>query len=191
MPDRRPSAPEFPRPVPLSEIGEQKRLHQIEAGPRERESLCRRFGLLSLTSLSAELDVRREAAGIRVKGSVRAVAVQPCGLSGEAVPADIEEPVNVLFAPPAPEAPAAQKLDEEVELDAGDLDVLPLEGNLVDLGELAAQTFGLALDPYPRAPDALTEEERRLLVSEDEDARASRAARNPFAVLKKPPEGRS
>ncbi|MEM6491718.1 MAG: DUF177 domain-containing protein, partial [Pseudomonadota bacterium] len=30
----------------------------------------------------------------------------------------------------------------------------PVDGDAIDLGELAAQALSLALDPHPRAPDA-------------------------------------
>src|SRR3546814_12223240 len=44
--------------------------------------------------------------------------------------------------------------EEEVEIDSADCDILPLEGDRADLGEAAVQTLSLALDPFPRHPDA-------------------------------------
>ena len=41
-----------------------------------------------------------------------------------------------------------------MELAEGELDIVPYEGGAIDLGEAAAQTLVLALDPWPRAPDA-------------------------------------
>src|SRR3546814_6575749 len=44
--------------------------------------------------------------------------------------------------------------EDEIEIGSDDLDLLPLEGDRVDLGEAAVQTLSLALDPFPRHPDA-------------------------------------
>jgi len=176
-------APEFSRVFRLSDIGSAPRAERIEARPAERAALVERFGLASLDKLEAELTLRREAAGIRVQGRVRADAAQVCVVSGEPVPVRVDEPLDLLFAPDA----GPTRPDEEVELGETDLDVLPLEGEAVDVGEAVAQSFGLALDPYPRASDErLAEVRHRLLTEEEAAARADaeRAERNPFRVLK-------
>jgi uncharacterized metal-binding protein YceD (DUF177 family) len=177
------TAPEFSRVVRLSEVGSTFRTEHIEARPAERAALVERFGLATLDRLQADLSVRREAAGIRVQGRVQAEAAQVCVVSGEPVPTSIDEPVDLLFSTHAP----ASRPDEEVELSETDLDILPLEGEAIDLGEAAAQSFGLALDPYPRAADdALAAARKRLLTEEEAEAQAAadKAARNPFRVLK-------
>lgn len=175
--------PEFSRVVRLSEIGSQARPEYVEAQPAERAALVDRFGLASLDRLEADLKVRREAAGVRVSGTVRAAAAQVCVVSGEPVPVRVEEAIDLLFARDVAEA----RPDEEIELGEGDLDVLPLEGEAVDLGEAVAQSFGLALDPYPKASDAVLARARARLVSEEEveaQSAADKAAANPFRVLK-------
>ena len=66
--------------------------------------------------------------------------------------------------------------------------MLPIEGRSIDLGEAAAQSLGLALDPYPRAgAEALAAARRRLLSEEAAAEReaAEKARANPFAVLKR------
>ncbi|HEX7850952.1 MAG TPA: DUF177 domain-containing protein, partial [Sphingomonas sp.] len=50
-----------------------------------------------------------------------------------------------------PEIEAGQ---DEVELADSDVDVLPYEGDAIDLGEVAAETMALALDSFPRGPNA-------------------------------------
>ena len=68
-----------------------------------------------------------------------------------------------------------------------DLDVLPLDGELIDLGEVAADTLGLALDPFPHASETELAEARARLMNEEEAARLAAedsASRNPFRVLK-------
>lgn len=176
-------APELSRVVRLSDVGGAARAEHVEAGPSERAALVERFGLASLDRLEADLTIRREAAGIRVQGRVRADAAQLCVVSGEPVPIDVDEPLDLLFSTHA----ANGRPDEEIELSETDLDVLPLESEAIDIGEAAAQSFGLALDPYPRAGDEVLSEARKRLLTEDEaEARAAaeKAARNPFRVLK-------
>ena len=81
----------------------------------------------------------------------------------------ITEPVALLLTESLPEG-------DEIELADADLDSEPLTGDVIDIGEIAAQALALALNPYPRstapAPGVISEE-------------AARAASNPFAVLRK------
>lgn len=175
--------PEFSRVIKLSDIGSASRPERIEAQPAERAALAERFALASLDRLTADLTVRREAAGVRVKGRIQADAAQICAVSAEPVPAAIDEPVDLLFASDSPTV----RPDEEIELAAADLDIVPLDGEAVDIGEAVAQSFGLALDPYPRAPEAVLAAARAKLLSEEEAealASAEKGAGNPFRRLK-------
>lgn len=177
------NAPEFSRVVRLSDLGSAPRAEHVEARPAEREALTARFGLASLDRLEADLTLRREAAGIRLQGRVRADAAQVCVVSGEPVPTTVDEPVDLLFSAHT----ALTRPDEEIELSETELDILPLDGEAIDLGEAAAQSFGLALDPYPHAPDEALAAARKRLLSEEQaamQAAADKVARNPFRVLK-------
>ncbi len=162
------AGPEFSHVLRAHEIGGVTRRVELAANDGERAALARRFGLLVLTGLTAVLEVKREAAWIRVSGTVRGEGDQACVASGDPVPFRLVEPVMLRLAEP----PAAG----EIELAADDLDVEPLDGDIVDLGEIAAQALALGLDPYPRRPGSVAG-----ILSEDEAA----AARSPFAVLKK------
>jgi uncharacterized metal-binding protein YceD (DUF177 family) len=156
--------PEFSRPERIDAIGERARIVAIAADEAERAALAARFGLMSVDALAAELTLRREVAGIAARGRVTAAVVQACVVTDAPVPARIDEPVALLFVPEGGVA------NEEVELSAEDLDVVPYTGGAIDLGEAAAETMALALDPFPRAPGAeaalreagvLTEEEAK------------------------------
>lgn len=161
---------EFPRPVRAHEIGGQVRRHALEANEAERFALAARFSLLALDSLTAAVETKREAGGIRITGSFTARGSQPCVATGDPVPFLITEPIALLLTEAGPDG-------TEIELAAPDLDTEPLVGDIVDLGEITAQALALALDPYPRstspAPGVLTEEQ-------------AQAASSPFAILKKP-----
>ena len=162
-------APEFSRPFRAHEVGSLGRQQMIEADAFERVALAARFDLLSLDRLTAALELKREAAGIRVTGQVHASGDQPCAATAEPVPFLITEPVNLLLIEHAPEG-------AEIELADADLDAEQLTGDIIDMGEIAAQAFALALDSYPRstaaAPGVISEEQARI-------------ASSPFSILKK------
>ena len=162
--------PEFARPFRAHEVGSHTRQQMIEADASERTALARRFTLLDLDRLTAALELRREAGGIRVTGQVHASGNQPCVTSAEPVAFLITEPVSLLLVRHTPES-------GEFELAEADIDSEPLLGDVIDMGEIAAQALGLALDPYPRKKGARVAG----VMSEDE----ARLANSPFAGLKK------
>jgi hypothetical protein len=57
---------------------------------------------------------------------------------------------------------------DEIELDADSLDTIPYEGGAIDLGEAAAETMALALDPFPRGPNAAAVLREAGVISEEE-----------------------
>lgn len=177
------SGPEFSRIVRVDEVrgGMAK---DIEANAAERAALSERLGLVNIESLSAQFDLSKRAEGIAVTGRVKGDAVASCVVSAEDVPQAVAEDVELMLAEGVSEVPT----EEEIELGDVDLDRLPLEGGRIDLGELAAMTFALALDPYPRADEATLAEARQHLVSEEEAAAqedADKRAASPFGALKK------
>ena len=177
-------APEFSRPVRVRDIGGVVRDEALTARPAERAALAVRFGLLTLDRLTATLALRQGAAGIEVHGQFEAAGAQPCAVSAEPVPFALTEPVALLFSADLRDVASAGA--EELELSETDLDMLPLEGDAIDLGEAVAQSLGLALDPYPRAPAELRAEAARFIISEEEAAaraEAAKAAANPFSAL--------
>ena len=142
-------AVEFSRPRRLDTIGEGAVSVAVTADAAERAALAARFGLISLDRLAADYSLRRDAVGIIAHGSLSAAVVQPCIATGDPVPATIDETFDIRFLPD-PGADAAG----EHELDADELDTMFYDGSAIDLGEAAAETLGLALDPYPRSPAA-------------------------------------
>lgn len=142
--------PEFSRPVDADTISEAPRWVDIGADETERRRLAGRFRLQAIESLSASITLARRAGMIHADGKVEAEVIQSCVVTGDAMPATVVAPFSVRYVAEAhPGGP-----DEELELSAEDCDTLPLEGSRIDLGELAAETLALALDPYPRSAAA-------------------------------------
>jgi len=140
--------PEFARPLRLDAIGEREQTIAIAAAAAERAALAKRFGLIAIATLTADFTVRREAAGIMARGHVAAAVTQTCAVTEASLPTTIEDDVAIRFLP------ADSAAGEEIELGETECDTMFYEGGAIDLGEAAAETMALALDPYPRAPDA-------------------------------------
>ena len=174
--------PEFSRTVGIDRLGPAPQNMAIVAEPGEREALARRFGLVALESLTAELELCRRGSDVRLNGRVRGRAVQACVATGAPVKAEIDEPMELVFRPAN-----AGTAEEEIELSASELDVIEYDGGTIDVGEAAAETLCLALDPYPRTPG-----------TEQPTSTDDGLAPGPFAVLgalkrdgKKPPRSKT
>ncbi len=141
------ATPEFSRRVELARLGVHEAIYPISAEAGEREALARRFDLLSLDRLEAEIRLQRLGGGmVRVSGRLTAHAVQACVVSLDPVASAIEQDFTLRYGPTQPGK--SVMIDLETEL------VEPFEGDAIDIGEAVAQQVALALDPYPRAPGA-------------------------------------
>ena len=142
--------PEFSRPVRIDTIGEGPRRLGVEAEEVERINLARRFGLLAIDRLAAELTLSRKGNDVAVDGNLSAKVAQACVATGEPLDARIDIPFALIFRP----QPETGAVEEEIELSGDELDVTFYDGTAIDVGEAVAETLLLNLDPYPRAPDA-------------------------------------
>mgnify|MGYP000223633303 CR=1 FL=1 len=121
----------------------------LTADTEERAALAVRFGLQAIDMLGAQLSIARRDHRIELIGEMQARAVQSCTATGAPVMAEIAEPLRIDFIPQPDHAP-----DAEIELDDSACDVMFYDGANIDIGEAVAQSFALALDPYPRSSDA-------------------------------------
>lgn len=167
--------PEFSRPE-FSRMTDAERFDGkpivIEADAAERTALARRFGLVAIDRLTAEVTLSPDGEAVLANGALSASIVQSCAVSGEDLPVEISEPLALRFVP---ERDQPAEIDEE--LDDAELDEIPFAGRHFDLGEAVAQSLALAIDPYATGP-AAEDLRRRGDVS---DAAAS----GPFAELAK------
>ena len=161
------NAPEFFRPVDVRQVAPKP--IKVSATEAERKALARRFGLVAIDRLQATVKIERAGEALAARGRLSAAIVQSCAVSGEDLPVTIDEPLALRFVP------AAQPEAEEIELAETDLDEIPFEGDVIDLGEAVAQSLALAIDPYATGPEA--ERVRKEAGLSDE------AASGPFAAL--------
>ena len=143
------TAPEFSRIVDRRSVTEAP--VRIGASEAECAALAKRFGLVAVSRLEADIVLDLAGDGVLAKGTLRADVVQSCAVSGDDLPATIAEEFSLRFVP---QADWADYEAEEVELGAEDLDALPYDGTSFDLGEAVAQSLALAIDPFATGPDA-------------------------------------
>jgi uncharacterized metal-binding protein YceD (DUF177 family) len=154
---------DFAHRLAIDQIRDGDRL-DIVADDEERRDVAGRLGLLNLDRFEAHAVLSRDGQKVRANGRLKATLDQNCVATGEAVPAHIDEPFNLVFVP----EPKSRSADDEIELGEDDLDTIFHDGSAIDLGSAIADTLALSLDPYPRSAGAdaalkeagvLTEEE--------------------------------
>ena len=148
------------------------RTFDVTANEAECAALAERFSLVAINKLAASVTLSRDGERVVASGTLKADIVQSCAVSGDDLPAKIDEEIAFHFVP----AINGQTPEEEVELEEADLDEIPYEGDRFDLGEAVAQSLALAIDPFATGPDA---DRVRKEVGLDEPAKE-----NPFAKLK-------
>lgn len=140
---------EFSYPIAATD----RKALKIEVDADARTRVAARLDLVQLDSFVITASIRTVDGGVSVTGGIAASLVQHCAATGLPVQAAIEEPFDLRFLVEAASG-GAGTVDEEVELSQDECDILPLEGDMIDLGEAAVQTLSLALNPFPRHPDA-------------------------------------
>ncbi|MBV9287953.1 MAG: DUF177 domain-containing protein [Hyphomicrobiales bacterium] len=146
------------RIVRVDAILEEGQTVALEANAAEREALAAFYRLPSIEALSALLELRRAGqGGIRVTGDVHALVTQICVISLEPFQANVNEEIDVRFAPRGLEDQEARAHDTRGFAMADEDEPEPIVEGKIDVGALAAEFFALGLDPYPRKPGATFE----------------------------------
>jgi Large ribosomal RNA subunit accumulation protein YceD len=141
-------ASEFSRPVEISRLPAASTAMTVEASGAECAALARRFSLLALERLAADLKLEWIAAHlIRLEATLSADIVQECVVTLEPVRSHIEDRFVLLYGAAAEAREVLLNEEEEV--------FEPIVDGRIDLGEAVAQQLSLAIDPFPRAPGAI------------------------------------
>lgn len=151
----------------------------LTADGRELERLAETFELVQVSVFTAEMLVKKwRKDGVRITGTVKADIVQSCVVSLEPLNAKVSNEIDTIFVPENSKL-SRPKIsgDGEIVLDYEGPD-LPetFSGDSIDVGALAQEMFGLAIDPYPRKEGAALE-----LPSEEADIEEKKPS--PFAKL--------
>lgn len=130
---------------------------EVSAGEKERAALAAAYGLVAVKHYRAELLVSLwKRKGVKVCGAVEADIVQQCVVTLDPIENHVAETVEAVFLP------EDSKLGRlgfdgggEIVLDAeGPDSPETFSGDTIDVGALAEEFFGLAIDPYPRKTGA-------------------------------------
>jgi uncharacterized metal-binding protein YceD (DUF177 family) len=163
-------------PILVAQIPDTGLHRDMEADPAVRAAIADVGGLREVRSAKASLDVTPMSGGrFHVAGHVRARIGQNCVVTLEDIESDIDEPIDLIFAPPEQIPEMAALVDEAAESDEEVPDPPePIENGMIDLGRVATDALYLAVDPYPRKPGAVFEPLVEAADPED----------HPFAALK-------
>src|SRR5512132_2802174 len=145
-PERRPGRP-WSVPLALSDVPESGRHLDLFADRQTRDAVAEHAGLTALPRLEARFDVIPHGrGGLHVVGRVSATVGQTCVVTLEPLEDEIDESIDLVFAPGGASPQAASG---EVEVPAVDEPEV-LAGGVIDLGAIATEFLILGLDPYPR-----------------------------------------
>ena len=162
--------PEFCRRIPTGRIGAAGLEQTIEADAGERAALASRLRIPAIASFTCRFVLAAPRQGqIGAEAELRAELTRTCVVSLEPFETTVRERFALRFVP--------EGLEQD-DPDPDSLDELPYAGDMIDLGETAAEQLALALDPYPRMPGVALPPEGDL----PDDAQAP-ARINAFAAL--------
>jgi uncharacterized metal-binding protein YceD (DUF177 family) len=180
-------------PVAVAQIPETGLHRDIEADPAVRNAVAEMGGLRDVLSARASFDVTPKSGGrFHVTGHVRARIGQTCVVTLEEIENDIDEQVDLIFAPPEQVPQMAALVDEAEESDEETPDPPePIENGTIDLGKVATDALYLAVDPYPRKPGAVFEPMVEVADPEDHPFAALRALKaEPKKTRARKPKGK-
>ena len=159
-------SPEFSRLVPLHRVSAKPLRQRIEATAEECEKLSRRFDLMLLAHLSAEVELQRQnGEAILLRARFEAEFEQCCAVTLEPVRSALADRFSLIYGPASEEV-------EDISIRAEGPAFEPLYGDAIDIGEAVAQELSLALPVFPRHPDAVLE-----------DVASAEPLEGPFAAL--------
>lgn len=147
--------------VVVSSLDQKGLTYQLEATKPECDVLAERFDIPQIEHFNANIHLYRDDF-VHVKGEINVAMKRQSVVSLKMFSQNMHENFDVLFSEEPPNN--TKEIVDEI-----------MNGR-IDLGEVLAEQFGLALDPFPHAPD-----ETDTYVY----GRTEEAIENPFKDLKK------
>src|SRR5882757_8728088 len=161
MTDRKNTDRENPWSVPVvvAQIPDTGLHREFGANAGKRQALADLGGLREVLSANASLDLTLMREGrVHVIGRVKARIGQSCVVTLDPIENDLDEAIDLIFAPPEQIPQLADLVDEAAESDVEIPDPPePIVNGVIDLGRVATDALFLGIDPYPRRPDAVFE----------------------------------
>jgi hypothetical protein len=175
-------------PVTVAQIPDTGLHRDLEADQAAREAIALAGSLREVLSANASLDVTPKSGGrVHVTGHVRARIGQTCVVTLDPIENEIDEPIDLIFAPPEQIPDLSALVDEAAESETEIPDPPePILNGVIDLGRLATDALFLAVDPYPRRPDAVFQPLTEAADPNDHPFAALKALRPDLSVPKEP-----
>lgn len=137
---------EFTRKLAIERIGPAGYDLTVEANAAELSGLATRLHLPEVNALTCRFRVRPAQNGTFIaEGWLDAMVTQTCVVSLDDFPALVSDHFVVCLVPAG---------SESNDIDPESIDEIPYRNGEIDLGDAAAEQLALALDPWPRKPDA-------------------------------------
>ena len=181
--------PEWPHKVETARIGAEPYAVKLTTTEQQRKDMARRAGIDAIGFLEAQMTLKRNHGNglIHVKGVLNADVTQDCAVTLKSLQSKVTDSFEAWYTDhDAVVSLAGVRRERDSMLSDGELPVAEehedpesaVDG-VIDVGELAAQYFCLAVSLYPRAEDSNYENS----VDTGLSALPSRR-QNPFAALK-------
>jgi uncharacterized metal-binding protein YceD (DUF177 family) len=140
-------------PLAVQDVPAEGRHVDLATDASVRTAVAKLAAVREITQLDASFDVTPyRGDGLHVTGQVVATVGQDCVVTLEPMESRIDESIDVTFIPP--HAAVAESADSDAIASDDDQPETLVDG-VVDLGALATEFLLLAIDPYPRRPDAV------------------------------------
>jgi hypothetical protein len=172
----------WPWSVNVEQIPETGLRIAFEATDAQRAALAAVAGLREVVQAAASFDLSHGGGGkVNVVGRVTARIGQTCVVTLDPIENDIDEPIDLVFAPEADIPRLSSTVDDDAESDDIPDPPEPIVSGVIDLGRVATDALFLGIDPYPRKPDAVFDPPAVAVDPED----------HPFAALKALQKGKT
>lgn len=119
----------------------------IKASEEECSKLASRFNLIKLEKLEATfcINLWSEAKSYAIKGVIESIVIQECIITLKEIRNKLYFPIEIILLP------KSHKLLHSDYITNNHIDYEPINSNVVNLGEIAAQYLSIAIDPYPKS----------------------------------------
>lgn len=181
--------PEWPHKVESARIGAEPYAVKLTTTEQQRKDMARRAGIDAIGSLEAQMTLQRNTGNglIHVKGVLNSEVTQDCAVTLKKLQSKVTDSFDAWYTDHEQVVSlAGVRRERDSMLSDGELAVAeehedpePAVDGFIDIGELAAQYFCLAVNPYPHAEDSNYEKSIETTFSAGPSARP-----NPFAALK-------
>jgi uncharacterized metal-binding protein YceD (DUF177 family) len=141
-------------PVRRDDVPESGLHLDLAADETVRAAVAALAGVRALPRFTASFDVMPLGDGLKVTGEIGASVDQTCVVTLEPMTSELHEPIDLVFVAPGAGAPPDETV-ADIEPVGDEMEFL-VDG-VADLGAAATEFLLLAIDPYPRKPDAVFE----------------------------------